>query len=212
MTLNEIEVLITNLQREVAANTAAIVTLNDTVSNYATTDDFNALSKQINTLQNNNILLQDTVAALKVDVSKVDHLSKLNDVSINDITENDVLQFGNDGLWHNIQPSKLGISGGSSGSGGATKLSELTDVYISGVSNGQALVYSSISNRWINSNIETSGSGGSGDLSKYLTAADAQKLYLPIAGGTITGPLTVKGLTNLGNNLLVTGGITFYNT
>lgn len=212
MTLNEIEVLITDLQREVAANTAAIVTLNNTVSNYATTDDFNALSKQINTLQNNNILLQDTIAALKVDVSKVDHLSKLNDVSINNITENDVLQFGNDGLWHNIQPAKLGISGGASGSGGATKLSELTDVYISGISDGQALVYSSISNRWINSNIETSGNGGSGDLSGYLTTADAQKLYLPIAGGTITGPLTVKGLTNLGNDLLVTGGITFYNT
>ena len=108
------------------------------MSNYATTDDFNALSKQINTLQNNNILLQDTVAALKVDVSKVDHLSKLNDVLINNITENDVLQFGNDGLWHNVQPTKLGISGGASGSGGVTKLSELTDVYISGVSNGQA--------------------------------------------------------------------------
>lgn len=212
MTLNEIEVLIKELQRQVAANTAAIVTLNSTVSNYATTDDFNALSKQINTLQNNNILLQDTVAALKVDVSKVDHLSKLNDVSINNITENDVLQFGNDGLWHNVQPTKLGISGGASSSGGVTKLSELTDVYISGVSNGQALVYSSISNRWINSNIETSGNGGSGDLSGYLTTADAQKLYLPIAGGTITGPLTVKGLTNLGNDLLVTGGITFYNT
>lgn len=212
MTLNEIEVLIKELQRQVAANTAAIVTLNNTVSNYATTDDFNALSKQINTLQNNNILLQDTIAALKVDVSKVDHLSKLNDVLINNIAENDVLQFGNDGLWHNVQPTKLGISGGASGSGGVTKLSELTDVYISGVSNGQALVYSSISNRWINSNIETSGNGGSGDLSGYLTTADAQKLYLPIAGGTITGPLTVKGLTNLGNDLLVTGGITFYNT
>lgn len=212
MTLNEIEVLIKELQRQVTANTAAIVTLNSTVSNYATTDDFNALSKQINTLQNNNILLQDTVAALKVDVSKVDHLSKLNDVSINNITENDVLQFGNDGLWHNVQPTKSGISGGASGSGGVTKLSELTDVYISGVSNGQALVYSSISNRWINSNIETPGNGGSGDLSGYLTTADAQKLYLPITGGTITGPLTVKGLTNLGNDLLVTGGITFYNT
>lgn len=210
MALNEIEVLIKELQRQVAANTAAIATLNNTVSNYATTDDLNALSKKINTLYNNNILLQDEVAALKVDISKVDHLTKLNDVKIENITENDVLQFGDDGLWHNIQPAKLGISGSTSSSGGVTKLSELTDVRISGVSDGQALVYSSISNRWINQNIGTSG-GGNVDLSKYLTAADAQKLYLPVEGGVITGPLTVKGLTNLGNDLLVTGGITFYN-
>lgn len=212
MALNEIETLLNNLQQQVAANTDAIATLIDTVSNYATTDDLSAIANQVNVLQNNNVLLQNAVAALNVDIDKIDHLSKLRDVSINNITENDVLQFGNDGLWHNIQPAKLGISGGAGNSSGATKLSELTDVYISGVSNGQTLVYSSISNRWINQNIETSGSGGNEDLSKYLTAADAQKLYLPITGGTITGPLTVKGLTNLGNDLLVTGDITFYNT
>jgi hypothetical protein len=106
------------------------------VSDYATTDDLNALSKKINTLYNNNILLQDNIAALKVDISKIDHLSKLSDVKIKNITENDVLQFGGDGLWHNIQPDKLGISGSASGYGSVTKLSELTDVHISGALNG----------------------------------------------------------------------------
>lgn len=211
MSLTEIETLVLQLQSAVNANTAAIATLNNTVSNYATTDDLAAVSQQINTLQNNNILLQDAVSTLDTSVRKIDHLSKLLDVSINDITENDILQFGNDGKWHNIQPSSLGISGGGNNTtGGATKLTDLTDVYISGLSNGQTLVYSSINNKWINSTITNTG-GGSENLSGYLTISDAEQLYLLKAGGTITGNLNVEGLTTLGNDLLVTGGITMNN-
>lgn len=211
MSLTEIETLVLQLQSAVKANTAAIATLNNTVSNYATTDDLAAVSQQINTLQNNNILLQDAVSTLDTSVRKIDHLSKLLDVSINDITENDILQFGNDGKWHNIQPSSLGISsGGNNTTGGATKLTDLTDVYISGLSNGQTLVYSSINNKWINSTITNTG-GGSENLSGYLTISDAEQLYLLKAGGTITGNLNVEGLTTLGNDLLVTGGITMNN-
>ena len=66
MSLVEIETLLQQLQSEVKANTAAITTLTNTISNYATTDDLTAISKQINTLQNNNILLQNTVATLSV--------------------------------------------------------------------------------------------------------------------------------------------------
>lgn len=50
MTLIEIETLLKDLQTQVAKNTAAIVTLNNTVSNYATTDDLAAISREINTL------------------------------------------------------------------------------------------------------------------------------------------------------------------
>lgn len=210
MSLAEIENLLLKLQAEVKANTAAIVTLNNTVSNYATTDDLTAISKQINTLQNNNVLLQDAVSALNTSVAKIDHLSRLQDIVINNITEDDILQYGNDGKWHNVQPSTLGITGGSGSTSSATKLSDLTDVFISGVSNGQALVYSSINNKWINATIQTN-SGNTGDMSGYLTTKDAQLLYLPLTGGTITGPLTVTGLTNLGDDVLVTGGVTMYN-
>lgn len=214
MSLVEIETLLQQLQSEVKANTAAITTLTNTISNYATTDDLTAISKQINTLQNNNILLQNTVATLSVEVDKVDHLVKLSDIQIDNLTTNDVLQYGDDGLWHNVSPTTLGIaSGGGSSSGGASKLADLSDVYISGLGNGQALVYSSINNKWINATINNSGNtgGNTGDLSKYLLASDAEKLYLLKAGGTITGNLTINGLTTLGNNLLVKGGVTMYN-
>lgn len=219
MSLVEIETLLQQLQSElqqlqskVKANTAAITTLTNTISNYATTDDLTAISKQINTLQNNNILLQNTVATLSVEVDKVDHLVKLSDIQIENLTANDVLQYGDDGLWHNVSPTTLGITnGGGSSSGGASKLADLSDVYISGLGNGQALVYSSINNKWINSTITTGNGSSSGDLSKYLLASDAEKLYLLKAGGTITGNLNVNGLTTLGNNLLVKGGITMYN-
>lgn len=215
MSLVEIETLLQQLQSEVKANTAAITTLTNTISNYATTDDLTAISKQINTLQNNNILLQNTVATLSVEVDKVDHLVKLSDIRIENLTTNDVLQYGDDGLWHNVSPTTLGItSDGGSSSGGASKLADLSDVYISGISNGQALVYSAINNKWINATINNSGNtggGSTGDLSKYLLASDAEKLYLLKAGGTITGNLNVNGLTTLGNNLLVKGGVTMYN-
>lgn len=219
MSLVEIETLLQQLQSElqqlqseVKANTAAITTLTNTISNYATTDDLTAISKQINTLQNNNILLQNTVATLSVEVDKVDHLVKLSDIQIENLTANDVLQYGDDGLWHNVSPTTLGItSGEGSSSGGASKLADLSDVYISGLGNGQALVYSSINNKWINSTITTGNGSSSGDLSKYLLASDAEKLYLLKAGGTITGNLNVNGLTTLDNNLIVKGGITMYN-
>ena len=105
------------------------------------------------------------------------------------------------------------FGGGSSSSGGASKLADLSDVYISGISNGQALVYSAINNKWINTTINNSGNtgGNTGDLSKYLLASDAEKLYLLKTGGTITGNLNINGLTTLGNNLLVKGGVTMYN-
>lgn len=206
MSLKEIETLLLQIQTEVKANTAAIATLSKSLSNYATTDDLSAISNKINTLQNNNILLQDAVATLNTSVKKIDHLSYLQDILINNISENDILQYGNDGKWHNIQPSVLNISGGENNSvQGATKLSDLKDVYISGLSNGHALVYSSINNKWINSDISSKISG------EYLTIDDAAKMYVPVTGGTVDW-LQVKGLTNVGGNLLVTGGITMYNS
>ena len=42
MTLTEIETLLKQLQAQVNANTAAITTLNNALSNYATADDLTA--------------------------------------------------------------------------------------------------------------------------------------------------------------------------
>lgn len=216
MTLAEIETLLKQLQTQVAANTAAIKTLNNTIANYATDDDLSAIANKVNTLQNNNTLLQDSVAALSSKIEKIAHIDSLLGVSINSLTTNDILQYGSDGKWHNIQPSALGISGGTS-SGGVTSLSALSDVYISGVSNGQALVYSSLNNKWTNGTVSSGSSGGSVDMSNYLTIADAQKTYLPLSGGTvqwlsITNTLTTGNDATIGGNALVAKGITMYNS
>ena len=208
MTLNEIETLIIELQKQVAANTAAIVTLNNTVSNYATTDDLSAIAKQVNTLNNNNTTLQNAVAALDESVSKIDHLQSLLDVEIDTITVNDILQYSNDGKWHNVSPKVIDF-GIQTGPNTVGALKDLSDVNITNLTNGQSLIYNGTSGKWVNGIGSGSGSG-SIDLSAYLTIADANATYLKLIGGTISGELTVQGLTTLGDNLLVAKGITMY--
>lgn len=205
MTLAELEALVLQLQTQIEANSQSI-------KGYATKDDLAAIQTSLDTLTKNNTTLQESVATLSTSVSKIDNLQNLLDVSISSITENDILQYSSDGKWHNIQPSSLGIGGGSGG-GSATKLSELTDVYISGVNDGQGLIYDATSGKWINGNVS---SNGSGDMSGYLTIKDAEATYLPLSGGTVDY-ITVKGITTMQNdavthgNLLVSKAITMYN-
>lgn len=76
--------------------------MNNTISNYATTDDLNAIATDLNVLQQNNTLIQNDLNALKTAVENSDHLNKLIDVEIKDLTEGDVLIYGNTGKWHNV--------------------------------------------------------------------------------------------------------------
>lgn len=203
MTLAEIETLLGQLQEQIKSNTAAIITLHNTVANYATTDDLNALAKQVNTLLVNNDILQESVAALNESVDKIDHLSKLRDVKINNITENDVLQFGYDGKWHNVQPHLLsGLNVNNTGS--ATKLSDLTDVVLTNVTDKQSLIYDAATSKWKNKLITGENISGSG---QYLTKDEAALLYLPLTGGTITGNLIVNGTTTLNSMLTVNDNV-----
>lgn len=210
MTLTQIETLLVQLQTQVTANTAAINSINNTVSNYATTDDLKELSNQINVLQENNNTLQNSVAALHTSVSKIDNLENLLDVNVNNITVGDILQYDANGKWSNIQPSAINITG--SGSSSVTKLSQLQDVWITGIESGQVLSYDALSGKWVNSALQI----GDVDLSSYLTVAAAEATYLPLKGGTITGnlqvngTLLVKGMMTGENNLLVFGGVTMY--
>lgn len=206
MTLLEIEQLLSQLKQQVISNTAAIVTLNDTISNYATTDDLNAIATNINVLQQNNVLIQNDLNSLKNAVDNSDHLDKLIDVEIKNLTEGDILCYGNTGKWHNIQVNSVGSSGSA---GNVTKLSDLKDVRFSTLSDGQSLVYNSAIGMWINATVSGNGSGsGTGN---YLTKDYADSLYLSKYGGTVNGDLTITGLTTINNNLLVKGGITAYN-
>lgn len=202
MTLAEIEILLKQLQEQVAANTAAITTLNNTVANFATTDDLNTLAEQVNTLLVNNVILQESVAALDTSVKKIDNLSTLLDVDITNITENDVLQFSNRGKWQNVQPMELkGIQTGSTIT--VSSINQLSDVLLTTPVDGQSLVYDATLGSWTNKAIKTGI--GMDDLSGYMTFADAKRLYLPLTGGTLTGQLTVK------DNVLVHKALTMYN-
>lgn len=204
MTLNEIETLIIELQKQVTANTAAIVTLNNTVSNYATTDDLNSISNQIQVLQDDNSSLSSGLSSLYTAVTKIDHLGKLLDVTLIDpLTEGDVLQYGNTGKWHNVKLNELiaNIPTNSIGS-----LKNLTDVQLTTLSDNHVLIYDASLGKWTNSYVNGGSSSGT-----YLTKEQADSLYLSLNGGTVNGSLLVKGYTEVDNNMLVTGGITMYN-
>lgn len=152
MTLTEIEILLKQLQAQVNANTAAITTLNNALSNYATTDDLVAAKDQVTALLSANKTLQDTVANVMNRIGKVDHLSTLLDVKTQSLTKNDILQYGNDGRWHNIQPSlvfqTINNDTGSNAANGT--LRGLTDVYIAELEDGHVLTYSGSDGKWIN--------------------------------------------------------------
>lgn len=207
MTLNEIETLIIELQKQVAANTAAIVTLNNTVSNYATTDDLEALSDKIDILQDNNLSLSSDLSSLYNAITKIDHLGKLLDVEIiSPLTEGDVLQYSNTGKWSNVKVDQLTPTAPASS---VNSLNDLADVQLTGLTNNHVLMYDSGLGKWTNHKIDTGMDGF--DLTNYLTKTEAALLYLPLAGGTISGSLLVKGFTTIDNDLLVSGGITMYN-
>ena len=209
MTLLEIEQLLIQMQRQITANTAAITTLNNTISNYATTDDLNAIATNLNILQQRNVLIQNDLNALKDAVDNSDHLHKLIDVDlINPLTEGDILCYGDTGKWHNI-PSKQIISNESGSSGNVTKLNDLSDVQLTSLSDGHGLIYSAAIGKWTNDKIsDNTSSSVSGN---YLTRDIADGLYLSKFGGTVNGELTVQGSVMINNNLLVKKGITFYN-
>lgn len=212
MTLDELEIKLSNLQKQVEDNTAALTTLSNNLTEYATKDDLNELTIQVRELLSANTTLQNAVGEITFRVNKVDHLSTLLDVSTDNITVNDLLQYGSDGKWHNIQPHliKLPTIDGS-GDVGAITLSSLTDVQLSNLKDGQALIYSALSSKWINKPIETTGNNNIGDLSGYLTLEDAKKTYLPLSGGILTGSLTVNKKLDVIGDILATGGITTYN-
>lgn len=167
-------------------------------------DNVNELITLVKELQTKVDTLKQAVASLTTQVNKIAYLQKLLDVEITNLTIDDILQYSNDGKWHNIQPSN--ISTGTTIGPSVTKLSDLSDVVISVPTNGQALVYSSADGKWHNNTISSGGEGEipSDVLENYLTKAEASSVYFKIAGGTITGQVDIQ------DNLLVSGGITAY--
>lgn len=214
MTLEELEILVVSLQTQLNKIEEALKLYptkedlekypnNDDLKEYATQDNLSAITKEIKTLQDNNNTIQNTVSTLDTYVKKINHLNKLLDVSLYNVTENDLLQYSSDGKWHNVNPNKLGITSEESAST-VSSLNDLSDVLLGDVENGDVLVYNSIENKWTNG--KTSSSDPT-DLSNYLTKDAANSTYFKIQGGEIQGNVTIKKSLLVYENIDANGNI-----
>lgn len=206
MTLSQIEELLIQLQTQIAQQAVAI---NEIKNNYVTKDNVTAINNQVKELISDNNQIHADVATLSNSIRKIDHLNKLKDIDITNLSQGDVLQYDSSkGMWCNVK-TVITASTGSNGSS-VTSLRDLSDVQISSLANGHCLVYNSSVGKWINDTVSPGVVNGNVDLSNYLTKTAADAMYLKITGGTISGTLTVNGFTTINNNLLVKGGITMY--
>lgn len=197
MTTAEIKEQLNSLQEQINNLTAAL-------QNYATTDDLVTLTDQVKTVQQNTSTLQNSVAELTTAVNKISTIYGLLDFELDDqntpLTNGDILQYDN-GKWHNISLTQLGIIGNSGIT--PTSLAALSDVILTSPTNNQVLVFNGASEKWINKEI----SSGSGNTSDYLTKALADATYFKIAGGTITGDVIMNGDLLVKQNIRAEGNI-----
>lgn len=217
MTQEQIETIITQLQQQVQLNTTAIQQLSNQFNNYATVAQYTSLVNTVNATQASITNLQSQVASLQTSIGLVNKLSKLIDTNITSIAKDDLLQWDGD-RWTNIQPSKLGITS----TGGSSTLEGLSDVSITNKSDGQALVWSNSSSRWVNRTISTgSGTGTGGGLTVTQMWEELGNIgdnqinpthitgSLNLSGLKVSGSTTLTGVT-VNGNALATGEITAY--
>jgi hypothetical protein len=100
-------------------------------------------------------------------------------------------------FWSSLAISALG-QGSGGGGGGATALSQLVDVQLSNIQNGQALVYDSTLNKWVNSNVQGGSTAWADITGKPTTIAGYGITDAKIQNGTITlGSNTITPLTSV---------------
>lgn len=197
MTLEELEVLVKQIQKQVQLNTLAIQQVNNNLNKYVTLDSIYSMKVSISDNSSNITTLQQQVAKLTSSIGLVNKMSKLLDTNFTDVTKDDIIQFDGD-RWTNIKPSTLGIQGGS----GVTTLEALADVRITNKADKQALCWDNSTSKWINYTI--SGSGGSGDF-------DVTKMWQELAmnSSNIIHPSHIKGnlsITSLNTVTLTSTG------
>lgn len=196
MTQEQIETLLTQLQQQVTLNTTAIQQIVDRFNNYVTLNNFQTTSTSLSTIQASLSTIQTQVASIQTSIGLVNKISKLIDVNITDsLTKNDLLQWDGD-RWTNISPSKIGITGSSSGT-----LESLSDVSISNKSNGQALIWSNVLGKWTNGSTSSSSGLDIATMWEELGNATANQ----INPSHITGILSLSGLTVNGSTQLING-------
>ena len=240
MTTEQMETAISQLQSNVSTINNDIATINERLD--AIESQLTTLAKQSNVTSINTIVnkhetsitsLQNEIASIKTDIGFINKLTNLYDVNIkSDLAQGDIIRY--DGTqWTNAV-----VAGTGSGSS-VTKLSALTDVNLSSLSDGQVLMWSNSLNAWTNGTVSSSGSSSTFDvtamwneLSKTTTSTkqihpDYIKGDLSVSSLTTTNGinansgsssltlsssgLSVIGKTTVNGNLLSTGEITCYN-
>lgn len=198
MTLQELETLVKQIQKQVELNTLAINSLSSRFSNYTPLSTFYDVKQTVSSNSSNVTTLQNDLNTIKTSIGYMNKFSKLLDVNIQNVTKDDILQWDGD-RWTNIKPSKLGITG----EGGAVSLESLSDVSISNKQDGQSLCWSNVQNRWINKTVEGGGSSGGGGLDvEAMWEELAKSSTNQINPSHITGSLTLSGLTVNGQSTL----------
>ena len=106
-------------------------------------------------------------------------LANMGDVSINNLADGQVLTYNaTTGKWVNANPQ-----------GGVTDLASLTDVTLTTPSANQVLLYDGTTSKWINSALKTINGQSIYGTGNIEVGGGASGNYLPLSGGTLTGPL-----------------------
>lgn len=202
MTIEELEVLVKQIQKQVELNTLAINSLSDSLRNYTTTSSFYEISTKVNNQDTIVKSIYEDVSSLSIALGQVNKISSMLDTNIESVVKGEILQYDGD-RWTNIKPASV------IGSSGVSKLEDLIDVKVSGKSDKQALCWDNVSSKWINHTI--TGGGGSGGLDVAAMWAELIKVdstrkidpshYTGIVlqnNGTANN-LTVSTLTTSGN-------------
>jgi hypothetical protein len=106
-------------------------------------------------------------------------LANMGDVSLNNLADGQVLTYNaTTGKWINANPQ-----------GGVTDLASLTDVTLTPPSANQVLLYDGTTSKWINSALKTINGQPLYGTGNIEVGGGASGNYLPLSGGTLTGPL-----------------------
>lgn len=106
-------------------------------------------------------------------------LANMGDVSLNNLADGQVLTYNaTTGKWVNANPQ-----------GGVTDLASLTDVTLTTPSANQVLLYDGQTSKWKNSALKTINGQPIYGTGNIEVGGGASGNYLPLSGGTLTGPL-----------------------
>lgn len=194
----------TELEQQVQKNTTAINGLNTAIGDFATLTQLNSVSDTVDSIQTIIATLQSAVTELQTSIGLINKLSKLLDINIkDDLAKDDLLQFDGD-RWTNIKPSEVGITGGDT-TVNIGSLTDLSDVAISNLTHGQALVWNGIASRWVNSTINVGSSEPQFDEAAMWRALGGSTSNKKISPTYINGQqLNLTGITVNGSTIVFT--------